>query len=152
MKEEKLDEEIVFRSSRFGEVKVPASTVITILGGVIGFPKETKFVVLDYNPPFPWLHSVENPDLAFVVVNAAELGPNYLDRLPATDQELKINLPDELSVITVVTVRPNPADTTVNLKAPILVYVDSRFGRQIILEDPDLSIRMPLFSSQSDAP
>lgn len=147
MEEHAQSEELVFSSSRFGEVRVPANSVISILGGIIGFPAESKFVVLEYNPPFSWLHSITNPSLAFVVVNAAEFGPNYLDRLPATDQELNIKSPEDVSVINIVTVRSNPADTTVNLKAPIVVNVETRLGRQLILDDQDLSIRMPLFAS-----
>ena len=139
-------DDVVFQSSRFGEVRVPASSVVTLVGGVIGFPKESKFVVLEYNPPFSWLHSIDNPDLAFVVVNAIEFGPNYADRLPGSDQELEIQSVDDVSIINVVTMRPNPADSTVNLKAPIMVNVATRKGRQIILDDQDLSIKEPLFS------
>ena len=142
-----VNEDIVFQSGRFGEIRVPSKSVITLIGGIIGFPMESKFVVLDYNPPFSWLHSIENPDLAFVVVNANEFGQEYVDRLPSSDEELEIRSVEDVSLINIVTIRPNPSDSTVNLKAPIMVNVETRMGRQIILDNQDLSIREPLFSS-----
>ena len=142
-----VDDDIVFQSDRFGEIRVPSKSVITLIGGIIGFPLESKFVVLEYNPPFSWLHSIENPDLAFVVVNANEFGQEYVDRLPSSDEELEIRSVEDVSLINIVTIRPNPADSTVNLKAPIMVNVETRRGRQVILDNQELSIREPLFSS-----
>lgn len=140
--------ELVIRSTRFGEIQVRSDRVITVLGGIIGFPKEKYFVLLDYNPPFSWLHSTENPDLAFVVVNSAEFGSAYTDIIPTVDSELGLNSADDLSIMNVVTFRSDPGDATVNLKAPIIVNVQSLVGRQIILDHAELSTRTPLFARE----
>lgn len=138
-----------FKSTRFGDLEVPSDSVVEIEGGMIGFPKETRYVLLEYNPPFSWLHSVENPDLAFVVINASDVGDYYVSRLPLAGFELSTGEIKDLSAINVVAVRPNPADSTINLKAPVIVNVVSRKGKQIILEDPECSTRLPLLAPEN---
>jgi flagellar assembly factor FliW len=135
-------------TSRFGELEVPEASIMQIIGGVFGFPDESMFVLLEYSPPFSWLQSVENPELAFVVVNAAEFGDEYAVPLPVGDHEIDLKEDDEVAIMNLVTVRPDPSMTTVNLKAPIVVCLRTMKGRQFILDDERFPIRLPLWSSQ----
>ncbi len=137
-------------TSRFGELEVPEASIMQIIGGVLGFPDESMFVLLEYSPPFSWLQSVENPELAFVVVNAAEFGDEYVVPLPIGDHEIGLNKDDEVAIMNLVTVRPDPSMTTVNLKAPIIVCLRTMKGRQFILDDERYPIRLPLWGA-SDA-
>lgn len=138
-------DKITFESSRFGIVEVPAECEIEIFGGIIGFPGQTRFTLLEYNTPFSWLHSTEQKDLAFVVVNAAEFGDEYEFKLPYGDREIDLKEDDEIAIINLVSVRPDPMMTTVNLKAPLIVNMRNRKGRQIILDNPKFPVRMPLW-------
>lgn len=141
---------IKFKSSRFGEIEVPEETLIVIPSGMIGFANYTKFVLLDYNPPFSWLHSVEAPDLAFVVVNAAEFGDSYAVPLPMGDSDIDLKEGDEVAIVTLVSVRPDPTQTTVNLKAPVVVNLRNRKGRQIVIDQADYPTRMPLWANKDE--
>ncbi len=138
------------KSSRFGDFEVEPSSVIEIVGGIIGFPTFTKYVLLDYNPPFSWLHSTENADLAFVVVNAGEFGDNYSFPLPFGDRVIELTERDEVAIVNLVSVRENPAQTTVNMKAPVIVNLTNRKGRQLVLDDHRYSVRFSLFSSEEE--
>lgn len=140
---------IKFKSNRFGTLEVSADSIITILGGIIGFPGFERFVLLEYNPPFSWLHCVDNADLAFVVVNAAEFGDHYTFNLPLNDQELEFGSEPDVAIVNLVSVRPSRADTTVNLKAPVVVNLGNRRGKQIVLDDPRFPTRLPLWSAGS---
>jgi flagellar assembly factor FliW len=139
-------ETTVVKTSRFGDFEIPQSSIMTLTGGLIGFPNFTRFVLLDYNPPFSWLHSVENAELAFVVVNAAEFGENYLFPLPIGDRDMDLSEKDEVAVLNLVSVRPDPRQTTANLKAPIIVNLSNMKGKQIVLDDPTLSVRFQLLA------
>ena len=139
-------EKIKFQTSRFGELEVPASSVIDIVGGIIGFPKQHRYVLLEYNPPFSWLQALDEPSLAFVVVNAAEFGEGYTFRLPVGDKELDLETEDEVAIVNLVTVRPDPMQTTVNLKAPVLVNLKNMRGRQMVLDDQRYPTRLPLWT------
>lgn len=136
---------IKFASTRFGQLEVSPSALITIPGGIIGFADLTKYVLLDYNPPFSWLHSVEQSDLAFVVVNAAEFGDEYTFPLPVGDRDLDLRDSDMPAIMNLVSVRSDPKLTTVNLKAPIVVNPRTMIGKQVVLDNPRFPVRMPLW-------
>lgn len=137
-------------TTRFGDLEVPEASIMQIIGGVFGFPSETMFVLLEYSPPFSWLQSVENPELAFVVVNAAEFGDEYVVPLPLGDHDTDLKKEDEVAIMNLVTIRPDPTLTTVNLKAPIVVNLRTMKGRQIVVDDERYPIRLPLWNSGAD--
>lgn len=138
-------EKITFQSSRFGQIEVLRSAVIELPFGIIGFPECRNYVLLEYNPPFSWLHSIDSPELAFVVVSAAEFGDNYSFALPVGDKDIGLKQDDEVAILNLVTVRPDPTLTTVNLKAPVIVNMANRKGRQLILDSQSFSARHPLW-------
>ncbi len=140
--------QLVVKSTRFGELEVPADSVITIKSGLIGFPRHKQFVMIDHKPPFSWLHCVDDPNLAFVVVDGFQFGERYSVKAPIGDADTDLKDGDEYAILVVVTVRPNAAETTANLKAPIFVNIRNRQGVQIIFDDPRLSTRFPLWESE----
>ncbi len=143
-----MSEKLKIDTSRFGIIEVPSSSVIDIVYGLIGFPSIRRYVMLDYNPPFSWLQSVDNKDLAFVVVNGAEFGESYRFALPVGDRELDLGETDEVAIVNLISVRPDPTMTTVNLKAPIIVNLRNMRARQIILDDQKFPTRFPLWSPE----
>jgi len=137
-------------TSRFGELEVPADKVIELVNGMIGFSDTSRYVLLDHNPPFSWLQSVDNPDLAFVVVNAAEFGEEYSFSVPIGDKDLDLKEDDDIAIINLVSVRPPPLETTVNLKAPVVVNLRTMKGRQYVLDDARFDTRFPLFAGENN--
>jgi flagellar assembly factor FliW len=142
-------EMVTFHSARFGELEVPEDSVIEFPSGMIGFPRAQRFVMLDYKPPFSWLHSVEDPALAFVVVDGFEFGSNYDIPPPIGDKDTGLEEGDEYAILVVVTVRQDAKLTTANLKAPLFVNVRNRKGVQVIFDSPSLSTRHPLWDEES---
>jgi flagellar assembly factor FliW len=142
-------ETVSFSSTRFGDFTVRPDSIIEIPSGVIGFPHTTKFVMLDHKPPFSWLHSIEDPNLAFVVVDGFEFGQELDLPPPIGDRDTDLQSDDEYAILIIVTVRPDPRLTTANLKAPVFVNMRNRRGVQMIIDDPRLSTRFPLWSESS---
>ncbi len=141
---------IKINSTRFGELEFGSSTIIELPAGLIGFPEATKFVLLEYTAPFSWLQSVQLPELAFVVVSASEFGEEYSFELPFQDRALDLKEEDEVAIFNLVTLRPDPTLSTVNLKAPVVVNLRNRLGKQVILDDPRFPTRMPLYSQEKE--
>jgi flagellar assembly factor FliW len=139
------DEKLKVESTRFGPLEVPVRSVIHLVGGIIGFPNLIRYTLLEYNPPFSWLQSLDRADMAFVVVNAAEFGEEYSFALPTGDRDLELTEKDEVAIINLVSVRPDPMMTTVNLKAPVIVNLRNMRGRQVVLDNPKFPVRMPLW-------
>jgi flagellar assembly factor FliW len=142
---------IVVASSRFGDLTVPADSLIEFPGGLIGFPKAHRFVMVDHKPPFSWLHSADDPNLAFVVVDGFEFGPSYDVKPPSGDKECDFQSTDEYAILVIVTVRPDPRMTTANLKAPLFVNLKNRKGVQMIFDSPRFSTRYPLWAEDEEA-
>ncbi|MDC0357657.1 flagellar assembly protein FliW [Oligoflexia bacterium] len=147
MSEDSKEQEatIVVKSTRFGDLTVPASSVIEFPSGLIGFPRYTKYIMLEHKPPFSWLQSVDTPDLAFVVVDGFEFGDNYVVQAPIGDKACDLKEEDEYAILVVVTMRPNPHDSTANLKAPLFVNLRNKKGVQVIFDSAAYSTRFPLW-------
>lgn len=140
---------ITVASSRFGELVVPEQSLIEFPAGLIGFPRHQKYVLIEHKPPFSWLHSVDDANLAFVVVDGAEFGQKYNLKPPTSDRECDFREDDEYAILVIVTVRPDPSMTTANLKAPLFVNIRNRRGLQVIFDDARYSTRHPLWGDSS---
>ncbi len=129
-------EVISVRSSRFGELEVPADRVLHFPQGLIGFPKARRFVILDHRPgsPFKWMLCLEQPDLAFAVAEPARMVPDYEAPLAFAARTLGTD-PADVALFVIVTIPPDPTAMTVNLMAPVVVDVRTRRSRQLVLED-----------------
>ncbi len=141
---------MVVPSARFGDLVVPADSLITFPGGLIGFPKAQRFVMVEHKEPFSWLHSADDPNLAFVVVDGFEFGPSYDVKPPLADKDCEFTDKDEYAILVIVTVRPDPRMTTANLKAPLFVNLKNRKGVQVIFDNPRFSTRYPLWADEEE--
>lgn len=110
--------------------------------GIPGFPESSNFVLLDHRPDsiFRWLQSIDQGELAFVVIDPLLVNKNYpLDTVKRLLEQLEVCQDDEIIVLSICTVPPAPDQTTVNLLAPIGIGVQSRQGAQVILHDSKYS-------------
>jgi flagellar assembly factor FliW len=134
-------------SSRFGAVEIPDADAIEFPLGLIGLGG-LHYALLDRNPGsgFQWLHSLEDPGLALPVVDPREFFAGFALVLSAEDRE-RIGAPDLSAAQIYVTVRtaPDPLDTLVNLRAPIVVW-EGR-GHQVLNTAPGAELRAPLFDT-----
>jgi flagellar assembly factor FliW len=132
-------------SSRFGAVEIPEADAIEFPLGLIGLGG-VHYALIDRNPGsgFLWLHSLEDPGLALPVVDPREFFAGFALVLSAEDRE-RIGAPDLSAAQVYVTVRtaPTPADTLVNLRAPLVVW-EGR-GHQVLNTAPGAELRAPLF-------
>ena len=103
---------------RFGEIEVAEGKVITMSGGVLGFPESGRYVMLDHEPgsPFHWFQSVEQPELAFVVADPLSFFPDYRIQVKKEElTDLDVQEPEELSILVILSLRGEPTDMTANL-------------------------------------
>jgi flagellar assembly factor FliW len=142
-----------FRSARFGDLNVPEDAVLIFPRGLIGFPDYHRFVLIQHTDKFSWLQSVDDPGLAFLVVDSVEFGESYCRRIiPSPSDESIIPPGEEWACLVIVTIRSDPLLSTANVRAPLLVNGNTRRGVQIIIDDPVLSTRHLLFDGQSYHP
>ena len=127
------------QTSRFGELEIDDSSVISITGGLIGFPEQERYIILRHNPqsPFFWFQAVERPDLAFVIVDPKVFKPDYDAPLPkALLAGLKASSPDDINIFVIVTIpQGKPEAMTANLLGPVVINSSSKLARQLVLDE-----------------
>jgi flagellar assembly factor FliW len=140
-------------TTRFGKIRIKGSDLIIMRGCILGFEKHKRFVLLTVgdNSPLFWLQSVEDPAIAFVIINPRTIEPGYSPAIPETDLEsLDIKETEETALLSIVTVRSHPFRATANLRAPILVNTRKGWAKQLVLDDPDYPIRRDILGDKTD--
>lgn len=135
----------LIKSSRFGTIEVEASKTIQLPSGLVGYDRPQIFALFDYAYPFHWLQSIDNPELAFVVIDGLEITKKLGLQIPWGDPDTDLRPEDEFAVILIVTIREPIEDSTVNLLAPIFVNMRNRRGVQVVYDDDPNRVRYPLF-------
>jgi flagellar assembly factor FliW len=138
-------------TTRFGQLDVDPCRVITVPRGLIGFPSAQRFIMFEHSPglPFQWLQSLDNPSLAFIVIDPHTFFPDYEIEIAEEEARgLGIRDPDEAQVLTMVTIRRAPNEVTTNLVGPLVVGVNSRQAAQIVLNGDQYTTRHRLPAAQ----
>ena len=136
-------------TSRFGPIEIDEQVLVTIPAGIIGFPGSTRFVVLDHDQPAPfkWLQSIDEPGVAFPIMDPADIPCEYEVTIePEVVADLGPYGPDSFLVALILTIpSPDPQTVTANLRGPILINEATRLGRQVVLSD-ERPTRFPIFA------
>lgn len=135
-------------TTRFGALDIDKSKIIAMPEGMLGF-EEKRFILL--TPPnlgpFCWLQAVDNPDLAFVVVDTKNCDVDYTIRLTSEEAEkLQLGEDAEAVFLAVVTMAADPFAITANLQGPIVLNPDRMVAKQIVLEGGKYSTKHPFFN------
>jgi flagellar assembly factor FliW len=129
---------------RFGTLTVLNTDVLHLEQGLIGLRHCRRWVVLAdaQNPALGWLQSIDSPDVALGVVSPRRFVPDYQLRVARKDLA-PLELPDARDAQVVVIVSRHDEGLALNLRAPLVINVEARRGRQVIAKDP-LPVRLIL--------
>jgi flagellar assembly factor FliW len=134
---------------RFGIVDIQEEQVISIPSGLIGFPNQKRYVLLEHKKgsPFLWFQSVEDEALAFVLVDPLLFKPDYEIQVSREDRKA-LELSDScdgLQTLVIVNIAPGePVEITANLLGPLLINTKEKMARQIVLYSYPYSTRTPI--------
>ena len=131
-------------TTRFGTIEVDPQSVITFTQPIIGFQEYRRFILLP-GPPgsgVVWLQSTDSGELAFLLIDPAQVLPEYTVSLSSHElSELAVSCVEELEVYTLLVVPEDPAQVRTNLKAPVLINAKQRLGKQAVLDKSDYPIQ-----------
>ncbi|GJL49407.1 MAG: flagellar assembly factor FliW [Nitrospirales bacterium] len=134
-------------TSRFGEVEVTQESIVTFPSGLVGLPNHSRYVVFDVeqDSEYQWLQSLDDETLAVVMLPADVLEPNFAQHITAESvMDLDLKGDDQISISVIVTIPPGrPDQATANFRAPIVVNLSTRIGKQIILHE-SIPLHVPL--------
>ena len=137
----------------FGEIETTESKIITLEKGIIGFEEDKKFtIVYEEDSNIMWLQSLENVSLAIPVIRPEIVMPDYD---PIVEDELVNTLGTDIrnAELLVLVTLTEPSDIkmmTCNLKAPLIINVDTMKGIQLIADNDDYMVRYPIYDLLKD--
>jgi flagellar assembly factor FliW len=137
-------------TSHFGQVTIEMDDVVHFPRGIVAFEDCRHWVLLSdaENPSLAWLQSISRPEVTLPVVSPRRFVPEYAFRLSRGQiAPLEFSHTDQVFVLTVVS--QSDGDLTLNLKAPLVINLDRRLGRQVITSDDQpvaLAINTPFQS------
>jgi flagellar assembly factor FliW len=140
-------------TSRFGTISIDEKSIITIPEGLIGFSSFKRFVVYSRpnDLPFQWLQCVEDPTLAFVVVDPLVFCPDYQVEVKSEEiSDLLLCDIREAGVLVLVVIPQDTQATRINLRAPLVINTKNNLAKQLILGD-DYPLQYKVFESRSCA-
>lgn len=145
---------MIIETSRFGPLEVDESRLIRFPKGVLGFPDQHAYALIQTaeDSVFYWLQAVDRPNLAFVVCDPRLFVPDYV--VPAKMDDLsQIGLDDPSAAQVFIIANKVDNMLTGNLQGPLVVNVETREAKQLVLSDRRYSTRHPLMnlSAQQEA-
>lgn len=123
-------------TSRFGEISITPSQILTFPEGVLGFYDLRTFAIIkpEDDELFHFLQSCESPNISFPIIPQAK-PPKDMRHLESLGLELWsiVTIPDDVTAM------------TANEKAPIVLNRSINRGAQVISSDSTMQIRTPIF-------
>jgi flagellar assembly factor FliW len=130
-----------------GPLTLDPAELYTFPIGLVGLERYHRYALVESGRPGVWwLQSVDEPSLVFVLADPFQHVASY--DVDVADAELAHIGPasaDQLLVLAVVTLpRGAGAVATANLRAPVVLNVATRRGRQVVLTDERYSVATPI--------
>ena len=120
-------------TTRFGRIDVDANDVLNFPSGLPGLEDCREWALLAdaTNDSLGWLQSTSRGDIALAVVSPRRFVPDYQVRIPRSELT-PLAISDIRQAQVVVVVGQNGKSLTLNLKAPIVINLEARTGRQVV--------------------
>lgn len=120
-------------TSRFGRIDIDAGDIIRFPSGLPGLEDCREWALLAdaANEALGWLQCTTRPEVALAVVSPRRFVPDYQVRIPRSELT-PLALADIRQAQVVVVVGKTGTTLTLNLKAPIVINLEARTGRQVV--------------------
>jgi flagellar assembly factor FliW len=136
------------QTTLFGAMEVEEESLFSFENGLYGLEEYKQFALIrpDKSLPFAYLQAVEEPNICLLVADPFVFQPSYEFDIPEQDvRALREPDAESLAVWVTVTAGETLENGTMNLLAPIVINLDQRLGRQVVLHDSGYETKTPLF-------
>lgn len=138
----------VVKTGRFGELTIQDDEVITIPQGILGFPEYSRYCLVDAadDTLIVWLQSLDNPDVAFPLLEPKIFKPEYTVRLSGSElRELKLDNINQSAVFSILTIPEDVTQMSANIKAPLVINLKEQIAKQVVLQENEYVIKQLMF-------
>jgi flagellar assembly factor FliW len=144
---------MLIQTERFGQLKVPDEKLIKMQKPILGFERLSVYCLVEEEEfrPFLWLQSIEDPSVAFIVVNPLVFFPDYRIEVHSNElAELMISRPDRVETYVVVTLPKDATRMSADLQGPVLINTENNRAKQLVLVNSDYRIKHSIFDALED--
>ncbi len=125
-------------TARFGEISFKETEMLNFPKGILGFSQLTRYVILERGEiaPFKWIQSVEDPNVAFVIMNPVQFFPNF--KLEINEKELEeLNYTNsrDLIVYVIVNIPQDVSLASADLLGPLVINPKKRLAKQAVMPE-----------------
>lgn len=141
---------MIVQSYRLGRLEIPDHLVITMAKPVLGFERLKRFCLIEVEElaPFLWWQSIEDPAVAFLVVNPRVFVADYHIEVNSREiAELEVEQAEDVETYVVVTIPEDISRVTLNLQGPLLVNSKTRSAKQLVLVNTDYQMQFRLMTA-----
>lgn len=129
-----------------GKIEVSEDKILNIPDGLFGFEQYKNYALIesDYEP-FLWLQSIDEPNLAFLIVDPFLICSEYETDID-DESLLKIGItkPEEIIIMTIVTLPQDGSHITANFQGPLVINKINKKCMQAILNDNKWSTKVDI--------
>lgn len=132
------------KTAYMGEITIDPSEVLKFEHGIPGFENETSFVLLPLEDKsmYQILQSTKTEGLAFILTTPYAVVSDYnFDLDESTVKALEVKSETDVAVFSIVSLKETLNNSTVNLKAPIVLNTKNNKAKQVILDNEAFAIR-----------
>lgn len=132
-----------------GTMVYEADEIITFEKGIQGFQNLKKFFIKEIgeDSPFSILQSIEDKEIGFILISPFLVYENYeINLSEEITNNLKISSSNEVLLYSIVTLSSNTKEITANLKAPIVINLNTKKAEQYIIDKDTYKIKEKIFS------
>jgi len=140
---------LLIETKNFGKIEIEEKEIITFVEGILGFPEVERYILLgdkEEKNSFFWLQAVDYPELSFVVLEPGFFYPGFKPKLSQENLEV-LGIEDQSSLLfySITVVPEDVSQVRTNLQAPLVINTKNKKAKQIILNQPEYSLRHYLF-------
>jgi flagellar assembly factor FliW len=142
-------------TQRFGDLMIPEEKIITMPKPVLGFEHLKRYCLIEREDtaPFLWFQSIDDPAVAFIIVNPVYFHPDYrIEVNPKEIEELEISDVRTVETYVIVTIPVDPSLMTINLQGPILINTETRLAKQLVLVNSEYGVKHRLIADGEEIP
>lgn len=125
------------RTKTKGIVEIEKKQLVTFPDGIMGFEQFKNYALINSEyEPFIWLQSIDKQELAFLLVDPFLICNEYeADIDDSTLDKIEINTPDDIVLMTIVTIPQDNLPITANFLGPIVINRKNNKCIQVVLND-----------------
>ncbi|MGI6751296.1 MAG: flagellar assembly protein FliW [Anaerovoracaceae bacterium] len=133
----------------FGIVQVEDDAIYQFDDGLYGFEDVKRFAIFAQtfdDVSFLYLQAIDETSPSFLVFEPWEMHPDYQPSL--TDEDMRLCQVEDIEQLIFLVIANIPSsidEMSINIKSPVVLNPKTRKGRQVILQNPDYTIRYQPF-------